>query len=133
LDRLNFPPQPDILQATFRFVEPNRGDMHWHIYVAHFFGAVFLANSIPHFVNGISGRAFQSPFAKPPGVGMSSSRINILWGWANLVLAYLLLVTAGALNLNVIADAAIFGLGLLLAGLLLAERFGRTNGGEVGR
>ena len=47
--------------------------MRWYHYVAYFFGGAFLANALPHFGNGISGHAFQSPFASPPGVGLSSS------------------------------------------------------------
>jgi hypothetical protein len=105
--------------------------MPWYIYVAHFFGGAFLANSMPHFVNGISGRAFQSPFAKPRGVGLSSSLVNVAWGWANLAAAYLLLVTAGNLALAVPADAGVFGAGMLAMGLMLADRFGRSNGGKL--
>ena len=39
----------------------------WYHDVAYFFGGAFLANTIPHLVNGISGLPFQSPFASPPG------------------------------------------------------------------
>ena len=46
--------------------------MRWYHYVAYFFGGAFLANVLPHLGNGISGHAFQSPFASPPGVGLSS-------------------------------------------------------------
>ena len=34
--------------------------MSWHDVVAYFFGGVFLANFTPHFVAGVSGRAFQT-------------------------------------------------------------------------
>jgi hypothetical protein len=54
--------------------------MRWYHYLAYFFGGVFLANALPHLGNGISGHAFQSPFATPPGVGLSSSTVNVLWG-----------------------------------------------------
>ena len=60
----------------------------WYHDVAYFFGGVFLANTIPHLVNGISGSPFQSPFASPPGVGLSSSTVNVLWGMFNLSVAY---------------------------------------------
>jgi hypothetical protein len=40
--------------------------MPWSFYVSYFFGGTFLVNSIPHFVSGLMGRAFQTPFAKPP-------------------------------------------------------------------
>lgn len=35
-------------------------NMAWYVYLAHFGAGVFLANGVPHFVNGISGRRFQS-------------------------------------------------------------------------
>jgi hypothetical protein len=107
--------------------------MHWYIYVAHFFGAMFLANAIPHFVAGLSGRAFQSPFAKLRGVGLSSAVVNVLWGWGNLVAAYVLLVTIGYLSLGDVLDASVFAVGLLVMGLMLAMSFGTANGGKLGR
>ena len=64
--------------------------MHWYYYLSYFFGGAFLANSLPHLINGVSGRAFQSPFAKPPGKGLSSSTVNVLWGFFNLAVAYVL-------------------------------------------
>jgi len=62
--------------------------MRWYQYVAYFFGGAFLANAVPHLVNGISGRPFQSPFASPPGQGLSSSTVNVLWGLFNLAVGY---------------------------------------------
>jgi hypothetical protein len=130
---LIFPCRTGILEIDLQFCETYRGEMHWYIYVAHFFGGAFLANAIPHFVAGISGRAFQSPFAKPRGVGLSSAVVNVLWGWENLVVAYVLLVTVGYLNLGDFLDAIVFAVGLLVMGLVLAMSFGRTNGGKLGR
>ena len=43
--------------------------MPWLHFVSWFFGGMFAANAVPHFVNGISGRPFQSPFASPPRQG----------------------------------------------------------------
>ena len=70
--------------------------MPWYHYVSYFFGGAFLANALPHIGNGISGRPFQSPFAKPPGEGLSSSTVNVLWGLFNLAVAYLLICRVGA-------------------------------------
>jgi hypothetical protein len=53
--------------------------MTWLTYVSYFFGGIFLGNAIPHFVSGTMGRAFQSPFAHPPGKGLSSALVNIGW------------------------------------------------------
>ncbi len=43
--------------------------MRWYHYVAYFFGGAFLANAIPHLVNGISGRSFKarSPLRRGKG------------------------------------------------------------------
>jgi hypothetical protein len=99
--------------------------------LAHFFGGAFLANAIPHFVSGTMGRPFQSPFATPHGEGYSSSTVNLLWGAANAVAAYVLLVRVGNFDLRTTADAGTAGLGALLLGLLSARHFGRFNGGNT--
>jgi hypothetical protein len=41
--------------------------MAWYFYVAWLFAGAFLANAIPHTVQGICGNRFQAPFASPPG------------------------------------------------------------------
>jgi hypothetical protein len=43
--------------------------MEWYQYLAAFFAGAFLANTVPHFVKGISGDKFPTAFAKPPGKG----------------------------------------------------------------
>src|SRR5271168_2122720 len=65
--------------------------MKWYHYLAYFFGGAFVANAIPHFVMGVTGHPFQSPFATPPGEGLSSALINVLWGFFNAVVGYVLL------------------------------------------
>jgi hypothetical protein len=97
---------------------------------ACFFGGAFLTNAIPHFVSGVTGRAFQSPFAKPHGVGLSSSTINVAWGFFNFVVAYVLVRRAGDFDWKNTSDAIAFGLGVLLMGLLSARLFGRFHGGD---
>lgn len=59
--------------------------MLWLDLLSDVVGGAFLANAIPHCVSGTMGRPFQSPFAKPPGQGLSSSIVNVLWGFFNLV------------------------------------------------
>jgi hypothetical protein len=54
--------------------------MNWLWLVSYFFGGVFAANAIPHVVAGTMGHPFQSPFAKPPGQGLSSATVNVVWG-----------------------------------------------------
>jgi hypothetical protein len=88
--------------------------MQWLHYLAYFWGGAFLTNAIPHLVSGVMGRPFQSPFAKPRGEGLSSSTVNVLWGFFNLA----------------IDDAIALGLGVLLFGLVTARLFGRFHGGN---
>jgi len=104
--------------------------MPWTHYIAWFFGGAFLANAVPHFVSGMLGRAFQSPFAKPPGQGLSSSTVNVLWGFLNLVFSYLLLCHVGEFDLRAADHAAALGLGMLLMGVMMARHFGRFHGGH---
>lgn len=65
--------------------------MFWYNYAACFFAGVFLTNAIPHFVNGVSGNRFPTPFATPPGRGLSSPFINVLWALLNLIIGSFLL------------------------------------------
>jgi hypothetical protein len=103
--------------------------MHWNYYLAYFFGGAFLANSIPHIGNGISGRPFQSPFAKPPGKGLSSSKVNVLWGFLNLAVAYLLIWRVGNFDLRNWLHVLTTGAGMIALSLNLAHGFGRFHGG----
>lgn len=41
--------------------------MKWYNYIACFFAGLFLSNAIPHFVQGITGHSFPTPFSSPPG------------------------------------------------------------------
>jgi hypothetical protein len=104
--------------------------MSWLHDLSYLFGGVFLTNAIPHFVSGVMGRPFQSPFAKPPGEGLSSSTVNVLWGFFNLVVAYLLICRVGDFDLRASEDLIAFGLGILLMALLTARMFGRFHGGN---
>ena len=104
--------------------------MVWHAYLSLFFGGAFLTNAVPHVVSGVMGRPFQSPFAKPPGQGYSSSTVNVLWGFFNIVIGYVLTCRAGVFDLSNIADVAIFGAGALGVALFSARHFGRFNGGN---
>ena len=104
--------------------------MSWLHLLSYFLGGAFLANAVPHAVSGMMGRPFQSPFAKPPGQGLSSSSVNVLWGFGNLIVSYLLICRVGDFELRDPADAAALGLGLFLIALLSARQFGRFNGGN---
>jgi hypothetical protein len=110
-------------------VEWGEAAMRWYHYVAYFFGGAFLANALPHLGNGISGHGFQSPFASPPGEGLSSSTVNVLWGLFNLALGYLLVCRVGRFDLRKTQHVVILGLGILVMSVMLARTFGRFHGG----
>ncbi|HLY79428.1 MAG TPA: hypothetical protein VKQ70_08655 [Caulobacteraceae bacterium] len=105
--------------------------MNWLHDLAYLFGGAFLANAVPHFVSGMLGQPFQSPFAKPPGQGLSSSTVNVLWGFANFVIAYLLIARVGQFDIRATDNVIAVGLGVLLSGVIAARVFGRFHGGAA--
>lgn len=96
-------------------------------FLAYFAAGMFVANGVPHFINGISGRRFQSPFASPPGRGESSPQANVIWGGVNFVIGYLLIFIQGKFNIGLTYDALAFGLGAILMAITLAWYFGRVR------
>ena len=102
--------------------------MPWYYYVAYFFAGAFLANGVPHFVQGVCGHRFQSPFASPPGVGESSPIINVVWGWFNFLVAGVLLWIFSSPLPPRLGGCVAVALGMLLMGLLLASHFGKVRG-----
>jgi hypothetical protein len=107
--------------------------MNWQDEIAYFFGGVFLANALPHYISGLMGRAFQSPFAKPRGEGYSTSVTNVLWGFLNLVVAYVLLVRVGDFDIHSFVHVGAALLGMLLIALQLGHHFGKFNGGNAAK
>jgi hypothetical protein len=104
--------------------------VNWLWLVSYFFGGVFAANAIPHFVAGTMGRPFQTPFAQPPGKGLSSSTVNVVWGFLNGVVGYLLVAHVGAFHPRAASHIVAFGLGALLIGIFSARHFGHFHGGN---
>ena len=105
--------------------------MPWLPLASYLLGGAFLANAVPHAVSGLMGRPFQSPFATPRGEGLSSATVNVLWGFANLAVGYLLVAQVGDFDPRNIGHVAALGLGMLLIGLPLAQHFGRFHGGNL--
>ncbi|OWK36558.1 hypothetical protein [Fimbriiglobus ruber] len=103
--------------------------MRWYHYVSYFFGGWFLVNAIPHFVTGVTGHPFQSPFATPPGEGLSPAWVNVLWGSANFAIAYLLIGRVGNFESRRWSHVLVLGVGCLGMALMLARTFGRFYGG----
>jgi len=103
--------------------------MRWYHYLSYFFGGVFLINAIPHFVSGVMGHPFQTPFASPPGEGLSSALVNVLWGTLNFAIGYLLVYRVGTFQLRRTKHVLILGLGAFAMSIMLAQAFGKFYGG----
>ena len=96
--------------------------MRWYNYVACFFAGVFLANFVPHFVHGISGDRFPTPFAHPPGKGLSSPTVNVAWALVNLVAGYVPL-RAGNVSSDSYPTLVAFLAGAAVISTILSFRF----------
>jgi amino acid permease len=96
--------------------------MQWYNYLSAFFAGFFLANTIPHFVSGIMGNKFPTPFAKPPGKGLSSAPVNMVWSLFNLLVGYFLLLK-GTLSNDQPISLVVFFAGIALCGIMLSMRF----------
>jgi len=96
--------------------------VNWYNYIACFFARMFLANFVPHFVHGISGDRFPTPFAHPPGKGLSSSTVNVVWALFNLVAGYLLFRLGKITSGDDLAIVIFFG-GIAAISSILSVRF----------
>lgn len=96
--------------------------MSWYNYVACFFAGAFLANVVPHIVHGISGNRFPTPFAHPPGRGLSSSTVNVAWAWLNLIVGYVLF-RAGKVSPENYASLIVLLAGIVAISTILSFRF----------
>jgi len=96
--------------------------MEWYQYLAAFFSGAFLFNAVPHFVHGISGDKFPTPFAKPPGKGLSSALVNVLWGGLNILIGYILLMRSHLQTGNCLGMVVFFIGGMAMA-VMLSIRF----------
>ena len=100
--------------------------MNWQHYLACFFAGMFLTNVVPHFVHGISGDPFPSPFAKPPGKGLSSPTVNVVWALVNLVAGYLLF-RAGDVASGEWVNLAVFFAGIMAISLMGSVNFAKKH------
>jgi len=101
--------------------------MPWYFYLMNFVAGALLANGVPHFVQGISGSPFPTPFAKPPGQGGSSPAVNVVWGFGNFVAGLLLVDFFPPANWGGLSS---LGAGALLLGVLMAGHFGKVRAGK---
>jgi hypothetical protein len=82
----------------------------------------------PYFVSGVTGHPFQSPFASPPGQGLSPA-VDVLGGAFNLVVGYVLVLRVGKFELRDTKHALTAGAGGLLMAIMSALVFGRFYNG----
>jgi hypothetical protein len=100
--------------------------MPWYVYLAYFAAGCLLANGIPHFVNGISGRRFTMPFARPLFVGELSALINVIWGMANFLAGYALIFGVGDFTFGFTLEVLMLLAGGAVTAIGLAWYFGRV-------
>jgi len=100
--------------------------VNWYNYLACFFAGMFLANVVPHFVHGISGNRFPTPFAHPPGKGLSSPTVNVVWALLNLVVGYILF-RVGKVSSGGDAALGIFFAGIIGISILSSRNFAKKQ------
>jgi hypothetical protein len=100
--------------------------LNWYNYVACFFAGAALANVVPHFVHGISGDRFPTPFADPPGQALSSPTVNVFWALVNLVLGFFLF-RVGRVSSGAAATLAIFFAGIAALSTMASLNFAKKH------
>lgn len=96
--------------------------MKWYNYLAAFFAGLFLCNAIPHFISGISGDMLPTPFSDPPGEGLSSPLVNLIWALVNIAVGSLL-YWAGKVSPKKKSVIIVFLIGVVMMSFLLSLTF----------
>lgn len=94
-------------------------------YALLFLAGALLCNCIPHLAAGLRGEAFPTPFASPPGRGLSPPLLNFLWGAANLSLGLWLLGPLGDADPR--WGRLAVAVGFVAIGVYLARHFGQVR------
>ena len=105
--------------------------MPWYFYLLELVSGLLLTNGIPHFVQGLCGHRFPSPFGSPPGVGESSPLSNALWGFANLAGGSVLLWFFAPQAPDAVYGWIMVGLGSLLMAVFSSIHFGKVRAGML--
>jgi hypothetical protein len=101
-------------------------EARWYHYILAFVAGAIFVNVMPHFMHGVSGRPFPSPFADPPGVGLSSPVQNVAWAAINFTIACSL-VLLGKLHRRSGPLIAGYLIGALVMAFYLAHYFGKLG------
>ena len=87
---------------------------------------MLLANAVPHVVKGIYGDRVPAPFARPPGKGLSSPLVNVLWSLLNLLIGYFLARVGRLASGGDLAVAACFA-GVAALSTMCSVNFARKH------
>jgi len=104
--------------------------MHWYHYIAY-----FLRGRIPCQFAASSqqwdfGACLSEPLRITARVGLSSSVVNVIWGFFNLGVGYLLVCCIGSFNLRKTQDVLGARAGILITSLMLAMGSDDSHGGN---
>jgi hypothetical protein len=102
--------------------------VNWYHYFACFFAGAFFANVVPHFVHGISGDRFPTPFAHPPGKGLSSPTVNVIWALLNLAVGYMLF-RGGTVSSGSETALVVFFAGIVAMSTMMSVQFQKKQAG----
>jgi hypothetical protein len=100
--------------------------MTWYHYIACFFAGLFLANFVPHYAKGICGDRFPTPFANPPGRGLSSPLVNVVWALFNLAVGCILF-HAGAIWSSALPAWLVFFAGIAVISISMSTHFAHKH------
>ncbi len=97
-------------------------------YILFFLAGALLANGVPHFVQGISGNKFPTPFARFYGTKESPAIVNVIWGWLNFAVGAWLLHAFSPVRMPPATEPCITAaFGALAMAVYLAWRFGKVK------
>lgn len=88
-------------------------------------GALF-ANSIPHFIHGVSGSWFPAPFSSYLGKGVPTAVVNVLWGCINFAVGCDLVTTSQKAHFQKLSRI-LTGVGFVIVSVFLAVIFSRLH------
>lgn len=89
------------------------------------FAGMFFANGVPHLVKGITGETHMTPFKR-----VSSPSLNVVWGFVNFVLGFLILgmnSVTGVVNIPTGTNLWAFVAGAFVLAMTAAWLFSRPN------
>jgi hypothetical protein len=89
---------------------------------AAFFSGALFVNALAHFTHGISGEDFPAPFGYLLGPGFFANLSNVVWGFINIALGYVLLVRGKVFGQNK-QRTFVFFVGILAMGIFLSTVF----------